>query len=145
MLEFVVVAMSLAVTATRAGHIYFFDGPNIFGKKVDWAFSEAQRCYSMPCFNDRARSLQFRELPQKGHLVVYQDTECQGKHNKIALSPNGVVKYKDGNGAFDFGISSFMIWSSGMYATNGMADICEDHDREKLTVNSTDNSTDKGY
>ncbi|KAG1690003.1 hypothetical protein DVH05_001830 [Phytophthora capsici] len=129
--------MSLTLTAARAGHIYFYDGPNFFGNSVHWAFSDVQRCYSMPCFNDRARSLKFRELPQNGHLVVYQETACQGKHKKIALSPNGKVKYKDGNGAFDFGISSFMIWSSGMYATNGMTDICEEHDREKLAANST--------
>ncbi|KAL3657540.1 hypothetical protein V7S43_017507 [Phytophthora oleae] len=133
--------MSLTLTGTSAGHIYFFDGPNLFGNSVDYAFSEVQRCYSLPCFNDRTRSLMFRKLPQDGHLVVYKDTGCQGKHNKIAPSPHGEVKYKNGNGAFDFGISSFMIWSSGMYATNGMTNICEDHDRERLAMNSTDNST----
>ncbi|KAG2852188.1 hypothetical protein PC113_g15247 [Phytophthora cactorum] len=120
--------------SANAGHIYLFDGPNLNGYYMDWSFSETQRCYSMPCFNDRAHSLKFRELPEGGHLVLYEESACQGKHYKIAAS-RGKVKYKDG--AFEFGISSFMIWSSGIYATNGMVNICEDHDRRRLNPNST--------
>ncbi|OWY97313.1 hypothetical protein PHMEG_00032195, partial [Phytophthora megakarya] len=97
-----------------------------------------QRCYSIPCFNDRTRSIVFRKLPEGGHLVVYADTACQGKFYKIPLTPRGKVKYEDGG--FDFGISSFMVWSSGMYATDGMTNICEDHAKERVAVNST-NST----
>ncbi|ETL92824.1 hypothetical protein L917_08927 [Phytophthora nicotianae] len=121
--------------STNAAHIYLFDGPNLNGHYVDWSFSETQRCYSVPCFNDRAHSLQFRKLPAGGRLVLYEDTGCQGKYYKIAGS-RGEVRYKDG--AFEFGLSSFMIWSTGIYATNGMVNICEDSDRRRLNTNSTD-------
>ncbi|KAL4123615.1 hypothetical protein PRIC2_009466 [Phytophthora ramorum] len=118
------VASILASGATHAAHIYLYDGPNVNGYYLDWAISETQCCYSVPCFNDRTHSLKFRKLPNDSHLALYEKAGCQGKHYKVPATPHGTIKYADGG--FSFGISSFMIWSSGIYATNGLVNICEE-------------------
>jgi hypothetical protein len=134
-----VLTLTFAIVSVSSGHIYLFDAPSLFGNNVDWAFSDIQRCYSVPCFSDRTHSLKFRDLPGGGHLVVYDDAECQGKHYKVAPTPDGKITYRDWG--FEFGVSSFMIWSTGMYATNGMTNICEDHDKERINANATRNVT----
>ncbi|KAJ8577342.1 hypothetical protein ON010_g1872 [Phytophthora cinnamomi] len=54
---------------------------------------------------------QVQEAPDDGHLVLYKDTGCQGKYCKVAATPHGKLKYKDGG--FKFSISSsFMVWST---------------------------------
>ncbi|EGZ16419.1 hypothetical protein PHYSODRAFT_506587 [Phytophthora sojae] len=90
---------------------------------------------TIPSTATRCHSIIFRKLPDGGHLVLYEETECQGKYYKVAATPRGTLKYKDGG--FEIGVSSFMVWSSGIYATNGLTNICEDHDTERLAINST--------
>ncbi|KAE8992831.1 hypothetical protein PF005_g18598 [Phytophthora fragariae] len=133
-LALVIATIVTVIMSTSAGHIYIYDGANADGYYLDWAFHDTQRCYSVPCFNDRTHSIVFRKLPDGGHLVLYEDTACRGKHYTVAATPRGKLEYKDGG--FEFGISSFMVWSSGIYATNGLTNICKDHPKERA-VNST--------
>ncbi|RLN80413.1 hypothetical protein BBJ28_00019327 [Nothophytophthora sp. Chile5] len=86
------------------------------------------RCYSTKtCWDDAsstAKWAKWSNMWTKFRIVFYQGEECQGDYYASVYAYTGSVVFS--KVGLKHGVSSFMVWDYGVYATSGFSNICDE-------------------
>lgn len=82
----------------------------------------AQRCYTIPCFDNKAWKANWKEIQDDVWAVFYEQDSCTGNYSRARSSKGTTAQTNESTGTFN--TSSVMIWGSGKYPTRGIVEYC---------------------
>ncbi|KAL3659410.1 hypothetical protein V7S43_015681 [Phytophthora oleae] len=122
--QFAIVLFS-APSICHAWSVRIQSGGKLTDPSKKFSFSTAQRCYSLSCWDNKSRAAKWSDLPSDARIIFYASTECQGRYAVGEKKSSGEIDFVPEHLSGD--VSSFMVWQSGIYATAGFADLCEEN------------------
>ncbi|KAJ8576884.1 hypothetical protein ON010_g2326 [Phytophthora cinnamomi] len=128
----VVIIFTTTMSTVEAweGVVIFYEKTHFNGQSFPWFIDTAQKCYDMSCFNDKATSVKWQGLPQKGsfngkaHIAFYKNSECTGYYLEWTTEEKNypldltLDKMNDD-------ISSFMVWVDNSDKKYGSESPCQ--------------------
>lgn len=119
-----VFATILAVASAGKSELFLYDdvpsaNPTITGVPM----GPAQRCYVITCEDFKPSYVAWNNIQMQSWIVFFKDTKCRGKYVK-ARGPDGSIKLAGTD--YDKSVSSVMIWESGVFATRGFEESCDE-------------------
>ncbi|GMF46867.1 unnamed protein product [Phytophthora fragariaefolia] len=112
--------------------IWVYTGLYVGADRWSMKFSTTQKCYTFSfCLSTSTVGADWERIHDAQAMVFYEKEQCQGTKLISHTIPKGQVMF-----TFDKGAKSFMVWSQGMYPTNGIEHEC----LERATLNRTNYS-----
>lgn len=136
MLVFVAALLVITMSVVTAKmHVWVYAGLYPSADRWSMKFSTTQKCYTFSsCVDDSTVGADWEDIDDALAMVFYEKEQCQGTKLISHAIPKGQVRFTFEK---DKGAKSFMVWSDGMYATNGIEHEC----LERATINAA-NATD---
>ncbi|KAG1684666.1 hypothetical protein DVH05_024686 [Phytophthora capsici] len=117
------------------GSVTFYTNAEFSGLKYEWNITEAQLCYNLACFDNKASSVKWEGLPKAGsyngksRIAFFTGRDCTGFNANWPT--DGVINGKKDNYPMNFHldgidgqVSSFAIWEDSKKLTNGKITPC---------------------
>ncbi|KAE9275662.1 hypothetical protein PF008_g29300 [Phytophthora fragariae] len=113
--------------------IWVYTGLYVGADRWSMMFSTTQKCYTFSaCVDTSTVGADWESINDGVAMAFYEKEQCQEAELISHALPKGQVMF-----TFDKGAKSFMVWSDGIYPTNGIEHEC----RERAVLNATSNSS----
>lgn len=117
-----VLLLSLSITTAEEdfyGYVRFFDGPKFTGESYYFYTSDSQYCINLNCFDDKATSVDWEDLPIKGtvdddwkaKIAFFTGWDCTGTKREWSIMDLEYPRDLSIDG-IDNDISSFIIYET---------------------------------
>ncbi|KAG7382526.1 hypothetical protein PHYPSEUDO_004793 [Phytophthora pseudosyringae] len=129
----VALLVAIAQLALAKMQIWVYSGQYLGADRWSVKFSYTQKCYTFSsCFDEDTVGADWVDINDSLAMVFYEKEQCQGAKQTSHAIPKGQTMF-----TFDKGAKSFMVWSYGMYATNGIEHEC----LERAMLNTTNTTS----
>ncbi|KAE8899147.1 hypothetical protein PF005_g33287 [Phytophthora fragariae] len=109
----------------------------VYPDRWSMKFSTTQKCYTFSaCVGTSTVGADWYGIDDGVAMVFYEDEQCQGTQLISHALPKGQATF-----TFDKGAKSFMVWSDGIYPTNGIEHQCLERAVLKTTSNSSESAS----
>jgi len=113
------------VVSAWYGTVTFYEDVGFEGQSYPWDVWKTQHCYNLACWDNKASSVKWKNLPSKGSLhgesriAFYTDKDCKGDVRHWPTEVNGHYAEDLTLDGVNDKVTSFMIWETSKSVTNG--------------------------